>query len=139
MSFLEHNPQINAKDLGQEFASTQPIGFSSIILHNTSGKNALVTKKVQPGVYTLVNDELIFIRQSINASDIESEDQFLITEGIPLLGTTVIPDVLVCKIQFRSSVTGDGFSLYPNVAKIAKTVFQQFGFVTENHQTIKNR
>jgi glutathione synthase/RimK-type ligase-like ATP-grasp enzyme len=111
-----------------ELSSNSSIGFSSIILHNLSTSESTVGKMIRSGIYRLERGRLIYLRTAINILDLKADDEFLITAGVPLVGTRVWPNVLVCKILFRITVTHDGYNLLPYPSQVANAINKEFSF-----------
>jgi len=60
---------------------------TQMLLHNLEGRWAKTTQEVQSGIYRLENGEMKFLRQGYKLSHLKSDDEFLITEGVPIKGS----------------------------------------------------
>jgi len=108
----------------------KPKRGSHLVLSNLSHDYQLVTKDVKPGVYRFNKNKLNFVRPGFTTFDIhDSEDEFLLTDGLSRKGQIVRPILRIGKLVFKKGVLekNNSAKLTSPVRKIIKLVYKNFG------------
>lgn len=109
--------------------SSEPIAGAQIILHSLLRGKAVVTRTIRPGVYWLSADlGLTYLRAGLSLEDCHSADEFVITCGIPAVGTLVEPGASLVKIIARGPVAEPYTSnLAEHASRVATSVLSYIG------------
>jgi predicted ATP-grasp superfamily ATP-dependent carboligase len=104
----------------------RPLNGSQLILHNRMRKN-VVTGELVPGVYVKRGRKLEFLREGASLKDCRSEDEILITCGVPRPYLTVEPNAPLFKIQMRGNLLDPSNKrrLAPEAKEIVSSVYKK--------------
>lgn len=100
---------------------------SQMFLHNLEGKWAENTDEMRPGIYQLKNNEIEYLRPGYKLAHLEKEEEFLVTEGVPIKGSYFSPNRRLVRILSLRKVLADGKDLNPWAKKVARVTYQSFG------------
>ncbi len=82
----------------------QPKKGAHLFLHNLSGRWARNKKTIRAGVYVLRGNELQYKRPGYDLKHIKNNDEFIITESVPLLNSYFSPNRRLVRILTLKSV-----------------------------------
>lgn len=75
-----------------------PFWGAKLILHSLENSRRTVRRSINPGVYHIKGSQIEFARPGALLSDCTAEDEFIITGGVPTIGTVVEPGASLLKI-----------------------------------------
>jgi predicted SPOUT superfamily RNA methylase MTH1 len=131
LEFLDADYEIDVEKLNQTYRKR--IGGSHIILFNKVHVPLKVGGNVRSGIYRHVPGEhrIEFIREGLRYEDLNGEDEFILTDGVPCQGNTVVfNDELtrVCRILFPFQIIESATELNGKAREIVNLVYDQFDF-----------
>ena len=131
LEFLDADYDIDVNMLNQAYRKR--IRGSHIILFNKKHVPLKVGVNVRSGIYRHVPGEhrIEFIRQGLRFEDLSGEDEFMLTDGVPCKGSTVVfNDELtrICRILFPFQIIESPGKLNEKAREIVNLAYDQFGF-----------
>jgi len=101
LEFLKMPCQVDQKKVN--FLMWQKKEGSQMILHN---KNEVFTlkKEIFPGIYQLRNEKISYKKEGFELRNIQSKEDFLVTDGIPLCTSNILPYQRICRILCKKGV-----------------------------------
>ena len=97
-----------------------------MILHNLYDKDVQNHKEVKPGVYKLEGKNLKYLRIGYDLKHIKNSGEFIITEGIPFLNTTIETYRRLCRILTLDKVLDNYKELNAWAKEVAAKVYKEF-------------
>ena len=82
----------------------EPVDGAQMILYSKEGAPSVVHGRLEPGIYTLERDSVVFSRPGLALLDCQRAEEFAITCAIPREGTRVEPGAPLLKIQTPGQV-----------------------------------
>ena len=98
-----------------------------MLLHNLEKKPAETTQEIRPGVYTLQESEMKFLRSGYKLSHLRNDNEFLVTEGVPIKGSYFSSNRRLVRILSLKQVLRDSKTLNPWAKKVIRLVYNSFG------------
>lgn len=131
LEFLNADYEIDVGKLNQAYRKR--IRGSHIILFNKRHVPLKVGGNVRSGVYRYNPGEhrIEFIREGLRYDDLKGEDEFILTDGVPSEGSTVVfNDELtrVCRILFPFQIIESPTELNGKAREIINLVYDQLDF-----------
>ena len=131
LEFLDVDYEIDVDALNHAYRKR--IMGSHIILFNKRHVPLKVGGNVRSGVYRydLGGHRIEFIREGVRYEDLRADDEFILTDGVPREGGTVVfNDELtrVCRILFPSQIIESPMKLNGKTREIINLVYDQFDF-----------
>lgn len=85
-----------------------------------------VVRAPKAGVYRLEKGELVRLREGVCYQDIESEEEFVLADGVPLPGQKVKPGLRFGKLVFKRGVLERPGELNKFAAEVVKVVYGSY-------------
>jgi hypothetical protein len=131
LEFLDVDYEIDVDRLNEAYR--RPIGGGHIILFNKRHVPLLVSEEVRSGVYRYDpgGHRIEFMREGLGYEDLRDDDEFILTDGVPRKGSTVVfNDELtrICRILFPSQIIASPTKLNDKTREIISLVYDQFAF-----------
>jgi hypothetical protein len=131
LEFLDVDYEIDVDRLNEAYR--RPIGGGHIILFNKRHVPLLVSEEVRSGVYCYDpgGHRIEFMREGLGYEDLRDDDEFILTDGVPRKGSTVVfNDELtrICRILFPSQIIASPTKLNDKTREIISLVDDQFAF-----------
>ncbi|MFH1611892.1 MAG: ATP-grasp domain-containing protein [bacterium] len=104
----------------------QPKKGTHMFLHNLSHSWARNHAVLTPGIYKLNNDKLQYLRRGYKLQHLRNEDEFLITEGVPMLKAHFSPNRRLCRILTLAPVLEKHNKLNLWAKKVAHATYKEF-------------
>ena len=102
--FLRPGAALDAhRDSLAELGRADLSGFQ-LLIRNTSPSRVRIGYSLEPGIYTVQNGRPEFIRRGYRLSDVQDQDEVLVTCSPPAKGTIVEPRGAFCKLEGVSSI-----------------------------------
>jgi hypothetical protein len=129
LEFLDADYEIDVEKLNQAYRKR--IRGSHIILFNKKHVPLKVDGYVRSGIYRYDPREhrIEFIREGLRYDDLRGDDEFILTDGVPCQGGTVVfNDELtrVCRILFPFQIIESPTELNGKAREIINLVYDQF-------------
>ena len=106
--FLRPGGALDAhRDLLAELSRPDLSGFQ-LLIRNTSDSRKRIGHSLPPGIYTIKKGNPEFIRQGYRLSEVQDQDEVLVTCSPPAKGTIVEPRGAFCKLEGVSSIYEGG-------------------------------
>ncbi|MYA96944.1 MAG: ATP-grasp domain-containing protein [Nitrospinae bacterium] len=106
--FLKPGAALDAhRDLPAELSRPDLSGFQ-LLIRNTSPSRVRIGHSLEPGIYAIQNGRPEFIRRGYRLSDVQDENEALVTCSPPAKGTIVEPRGAFCKLEGVSSIYEGG-------------------------------
>ncbi|MDE0332349.1 MAG: ATP-grasp domain-containing protein [Nitrospinae bacterium] len=106
--FLKPGAALDAhQDLPADLSRPDLSGFQ-LLIRNTSPSRVRIGHSLEPGIYSIQNGRPEFIRRGYRLSDVQDEDEVLVTCSPPAKGTIVEPRGAFCKLEGVSSIYEGG-------------------------------
>ena len=106
--FLKPGDALDAhQDLLAELGRPDLSGFQ-LLIRNTSPSRVRIGSSLEPGIYAIQNGKPEFIRRGYRLSDVQDQDEVLVTCSPPAKGTIVEPRGAFCKLEGVSSIYEGG-------------------------------
>ena len=106
--FLRPGAALDAhQDLLAELGRADLSGFQ-LLIRNTSPSRVRIGYSLEPGIYAIQNGKPEFIRRGYRLSDVQDQDEVLVTCSPPAKSTIVEPRGAFCKIEGVSSIYEGG-------------------------------
>jgi predicted ATP-grasp superfamily ATP-dependent carboligase len=97
-----------------------------IILHNPEKYDVICQKQLRGGVYALNKNRLRYLRSGSELSDIESKNEFIITEGGPIRGRVYRRDRRLLRIITKRGISKLGGKILNDWGKIiVKSIYKE--------------
>lgn len=97
-----------------------------LVVSNRFDRWVEVDGEIRAGVYRLKSGELEYLRSGFSLLDIKAGDEFVFTDGVPLKGALIKPNLRILKIIFpRRILTNDGKSIDKRTKTIVEAVYRQ--------------
>jgi hypothetical protein len=131
LEFLDADYEIDVNMVNQAYR--RGIGGSHIILFNKEHVPLDVGRSVRSGVYRYDprGRRIEFVRKGLRYEDLRDKDEFILTDGVPCKGGTVVfNDELtrICRILFPFQIIESPTKLNEEAREIVNLVYDQFGF-----------
>lgn len=100
---------------------------SQVILHSHRPTGELAVNKgvLKAGVYSLREGELVFLRPGFTPLDLEGEDEFLFTEGVPIdKGEVFKGTARICRLIRKGRMLARPASLRPEVKEVVRLAYE---------------
>ncbi|MFC1700820.1 ATP-grasp domain-containing protein [Patescibacteria group bacterium] len=97
-----------------------------MFLHNLTKSWARNHNVVQPGVYILNRNKLEFLRPGYKLQHLKNQEEFLITEGVPIRKSHFSPNRRLCRILTLAPVLEEYDRLNPWAERVIKTTYKAF-------------
>ncbi len=102
--FLNPDAALDAhQDLLAELSRPDLSGYQ-LLIRNTRSSKMRIGHSLEPGIYTIQNGRPEFIRRGFRLSDVQGQDEVLVTCSPPAKGTIVEPRGAFCKLEGVSSI-----------------------------------
>jgi len=106
--FLKPGAALDAhQDLPADLSRPDLSGFQ-LLIRNTSLSRVRIGDSLEPGIYAIQNGRPEFIRRGYRLSDVQDQDEVLVTCSPPAKGTIVEPRGAFCKLEGVSSIYEGG-------------------------------
>lgn len=106
--FLKPGDALDAhQDLLAELGRPDLSGFQ-LLIRNTTPSRVRIGSSLEPGIYAIQNGKPEFIRRGYRLSDVQDQDEVLVTCSPPAKGTIVEPRGAFCKLEGVSSIYEGG-------------------------------
>lgn len=122
LEFLNIDYEIDIDEINQ-MVQQKKTG-AQMIIHNLEEKPTKIYNQLKAGVYRLENNELSYQRPGYSLKHLRKEDEFVICDGVPFLGTKLSENERIMRILTLNSVLGKSGQLSPWAKKIVKLVYQ---------------
>lgn len=122
LEFLKADYEIDIHEINQ-MVQQKKIG-AQMILHNLEEKGTKNFKKLKAGVYQLSNKKLEFVRPGYALRHLKNPGEFVLTDGVPFLGTRFSSNERLMRILTLDQVLENYRSLNPQAKKIVQQVYQ---------------
>lgn len=116
--------QIDLKQINQ--LMRQKKEGAHLFLHNLSHSWARNHNIVAPGVYKLNKNNLKYLRPGYKLQHLKTQDEFLITEGVPFKNTYFSPNRRLCRILTLAPVLEKHNKLNLWAERVAKITYKSF-------------
>jgi len=101
----------------------QPKSGAQILMHNLEGTSARVTGEIKAGVYSLKGE---YVRQGWNLLHLQGEDEFVLTDGVPLQGQALKPAERLGRLLFNRAIVDETGRLLPEIRDLVGNLYQRF-------------
>jgi hypothetical protein len=123
---LEHanpNYDLDTKEVSNDYGDLSPC--SQLVLQTKTRDFTRIDGEINAGVYSF-NDsnEIQFERGGYRYEDLEKENEFLLTEGIPSKGTCFAPNGRIARLIFRRGVLGGKNILLPEISGVIANIYK---------------
>lgn len=98
-------------------------GAHMIIFNNHPYKIRVTKTNIQSGIYSLQDDKLYFERDGFEMSDIQSDNEVVITDGVPVSGSIYEKNRKLLKIISKSSLGKNSYELSDWGKKIIENIY----------------
>ena len=105
-----------------------PVWGSQLVLHNLEGCKVKVNKSVKPGVYELIEGELVFKREGISTFDCNSLEEFVVNCTVAEEGMILDPDASLLRVQSKYSYANPEGILNDVGKEVTRAVYNAFEF-----------
>jgi predicted ATP-grasp superfamily ATP-dependent carboligase len=104
---------------------------SLLVLQNTSQHPVLVKKTLQPGVYKFFDGDIVRCRDGLSLIDCQSQDEFILSGGIPFEDQVIMPGSSILWIQtFKKTLQEPQKGiLSEEISSICKAIRDKLEFV----------
>lgn len=85
--------------------------------------------ELKAGVYKYTNGEIAFKQDSFDLRDIENENEFMLTDGVPLKNTKFKPKARIMRVVFKRSILKSQGELYPEIKELISKIYGELSFV----------
>lgn len=111
-------------------SSSTSLSGSQLILHSLDDQPRVVANTLEPGGYSMAaNGNILFQRSGLSLLDMLPPDEFIVTCGVPRIGTVVEPGAPLVKIITSGSVLAPDLQrLDPLVETIVRRVSERIVF-----------
>jgi hypothetical protein len=92
----------------------QPKNGAQILMHNLEGTSVRVEGSVKAG-------------PGWNLLHLQGDDEFILTDGVPLQGQTLKPAERLGRLLFNRAIVDETGRLLPEVRELVKNLYRQFG------------
>lgn len=100
---------------------------AQLLINNTNGFRVRVDGDVKSGLYELRGGELVYIKDAYDIADITDENQLILTDGIPKMGTMIKGGGRIGRLFFGQPITSGGTELSEKTKLIVAKVYEMFG------------
>lgn len=113
-----------------DFPKTQALYWQKkegahLLLYNIAENWQQITGEIKAGVFKLANGELKFIRPGFSLLEIENEEEFVLTDGVPKKGTAIKPGMRILKVIFPGSIlAGEGKEIDQRTKEIVAAIYR---------------
>lgn len=125
LEFLDVEYEIDLKKINQQMRVKRK--GAQVLLHNLEGKWVESTAEIEPGVYQLKDGKMEFSRTGYKLSHLGTDDEFLVTEGVPIKKSYFCPNRRLCRILTLGKVLENYRELNDWAKKIIKAVYRDLG------------
>lgn len=128
---LEHlgiDYDLDIEELSKQYLNT-PLTGSQIILETKSLNWTKTTGQLKAGIYKWYGQNLDYVREGYRYDQLH-EGEFLITEGVPFVGTIYKPGARVMRLIFKESILEDTKKLTSRARKIIQEIYKHLGLVS---------
>ena len=102
----------------------QPKEGAQVLLHNLETNSSVRAEgEVKSGVYSWDGN---WIRQGWNLLHLQSEDEFMLTDGVPRQGSTLKPAERLGRLLFPRAIVDKTGRLLPEIREVVKNLYQSF-------------
>jgi hypothetical protein len=112
----------------------QALTGAQLLLHNLERSKATVRGAVKPGVYRMTGPgpawpagrlvNIKWVRGGYSVADLESDSEFVLTDGVPGVGELLKPGSRIGRVIFKRNVMEDrGNQLQPDIRKTMKSLY----------------
>jgi len=101
-----------------------------LVLHNPDFDNWVkATGNVPAGVWRLAKGQLAWLREGWQMTDLQADDEFILTDGCPAPGDLIKPHLRVGKLIFKNGVLDDSHNRLNDLARtVVIAVKEKFAF-----------
>ncbi len=129
LSFLKLNPQqhnIMRHIFGDIVAQMKsPKIGAQLILHNKEGRWVKNEKEIKPGIYTLRNNHLIFLREGYLLSHLKSREEFFVSDGVPHKMSPFSPNRRIMRFVTLNQVLKNYKTLTPWAKSATNAIYKE--------------
>ena len=134
LHILEFSDQGNifAAKEAREIAATLKTALkgAQLILHNNKDSSCYVCGELLPGVYTLKQGNLKFMREGLSILDCRNKEEFVVTSAVPGKGKAIEKDAPILKLHSLGSfLNSDLKSLNTEAKKIVNRIYERLNLV----------
>ncbi|OGY16930.1 MAG: hypothetical protein A2785_02225 [Candidatus Chisholmbacteria bacterium RIFCSPHIGHO2_01_FULL_49_18] len=108
----------------------QAMTGAQLLLHNLERRNVTVRGSVKPGFYRLTGPGLVnikWVRGGYSVADLESDLEFVLTDGVPRAGELLKPGSRIGRVIFKRNVMEDrGNQLQPDIRQTMKSLYRLY-------------
>lgn len=121
---LEHlnvDYQYDIEGLSQKY--DQPLEGAQIILETKTDKWTKAAGEVKAGIYRFEGKQIQFVRDGYSYVHLQSENEFLVTEGVPFVGTVYKPGARVLRLVFKKAILKEAKELTDEAKEIIRQIY----------------
>jgi len=125
LEFLNADYQLDVQAVNQAMRKRRR--GAQMLLHNLEDQWVETTVEIKPGVYRLGDNKIEFLRTGYQFSHLKNDNEFLVTEGVPIKGSYFSPNRRLVRILTLRSVLVKHLNLNPWAEKVVKLTYNSFG------------
>ncbi len=127
--------EINVDEISKQYSQKTPA--SQIILETKSNDWKKVTGDIKAGIYKLkaqeqLSNSISYSRPGYRFEHLQSENEFLITEGVPFKDTVFKGGSRILRLMFPKSILKSSHELTDNAKDIIKNVYKLLSLKTSS-------
>ena len=127
LEMLGYKYKINADKISRGYL--KPRDFSQLLVTSKSDSWTVNSGELEAGIYRYEGDSLHFVRHTFNPLDLKNNNEFLVTDGVPNIGTKFKPQSRVLRLVFSKSILASRGKLEKDVSNTIRKIYEKLDFV----------
>lgn len=124
LEFAGADYEADTEKLSSSYANTALSG-AQIILETKTQSWTKTQGEVKAGIYEIKDGELEFLREGYRYDHLKSDQEFLVTEGVPFAGTVFKPGARVVRLVFKKGILQGKESLTEEARNVIQKIYEK--------------